>query len=257
MVAEKKKYVLDVWATARAKFISLTYRERDKETRKVLNGEDRLEDRLQARMRQLGLNPLQVAEEARVGRSYVYDILRGHSLHPTSEKLTRVAEVLRVDLPWLLHGEGEVEGELPSIEDPRYVPIRAVTVTASMGGGHEVVDEGLEGEPYHFLETWIRDDLKAIPRELRVMHVEGDSMEPTLLDGDVTLIDLTRISPTPPGIFVLFDGFGLVAKRLEHIPNSDPPTVRIVSDNPRYSAYERTAEEIRVIGRIRWFAREI
>jgi hypothetical protein len=27
---------------------------------------------------------------------------------------------------------------------------------------------------------------------------------------------------------------GLVAKRLEHIPNSDPPRVRIVSDNPLY-----------------------
>ena len=34
------------------------------------------------------------------------------------------------------------------------------------------------------------------------------------------------------------DGIGLVAKRLEHIPNSDPPRVRTISDN-------------------RWFAREM
>jgi hypothetical protein len=71
----------------------------------------------------------------------------------------------------------------------------------------------------------------------------------------------TRISPvwrlSPPGIFVLDDGMGLVAKRLEHIPNSDPPAVRVISDNPLYPAYERTADEIRIIGRIRWFAREI
>jgi hypothetical protein len=63
--------------------------------------------------------------------------------------------------------------------------------------------------------------------------------------------------PTPPGIFVLDDGMGLVAKRLEHIPNSDPPAVRVISDNKLYPEYERTAEEIRIIGRIRWFAREI
>ena len=50
---------------------------------------------------------------------------------------------------------------------------------------------------------------------------------------------------------------GLVAKRLEHIPNSDPPVVRIISDNPRYGAYDRTAEEVSIIGRLRWFAREI
>jgi phage repressor protein C with HTH and peptisase S24 domain len=56
---------------------------------------------------------------------------------------------------------------------------------------------------------------------------------------------------------VLDDGMGLVAKRLEHIPNSDPPAVRVISDNKLYPEYERTAEEIRIIGRIRWFAREI
>ena len=74
---------------------------------------------------------------------------------------------------------------------------------------------------------------------------------------DAVLVDMTRQLPNPPGIFVLDDGMGLVAKRLEHIPNSDPPAVRVISDNKRYLEYERTAEEIRIIGRIRWFAREI
>jgi hypothetical protein len=75
--------------------------------------------------------------------------------------------------------------------------------------------------------------------------------------GDAVLVDMTRQLPNPPGIFVLDDGMGLVAKRLEHIPNSDPPAVRVISDNKLYPEYERTAEEIRIIGRIRWFAREI
>jgi hypothetical protein len=48
---------------------------------------------------------------------------------------------------------------------------------------------------------------------------------------------------------------GLVAKRLEHIPNSDPPRVRIISDNAFYAPYEGTG--VNIIGRIRWFAREI
>jgi hypothetical protein len=39
------------------------------------------------------------------------------------------------------------------------------------------------------------------------------------------LVDLGRRAPTPPGVFVLYDGMGLVAKRVEHIPNSDPPRV--------------------------------
>lgn len=89
------------------------------------------------------------------------------------------------------------------------------------------------------------------------MKVEGDSMEPTLFDGDTVLVDLDLKAPNPSGIFVLDDGIGLVAKRLQHVPNSDPPAVRVISDNKHYPKYERTADEIVIIGRIRWFAREI
>lgn len=126
-----------------------------------------------------------------------------------------------------------------------------------MGGGNAVVDEEENGKPYHFQRSWIARDLKANPANLRIMHVEGDSMMPTLHSGDAVLLDLSRRSPTPPGIFVLFDGMGLVAKRLEHIPNHNPPKVRVISDNALYKPYERTAEEVNIIGRIRWFAREI
>ena len=78
----------------------------------------------------------------------------------------------------------------------------------------------------------------------------------TLRNGGIVLVDLARRAPTPPGIFVLHDGIGLVAKRLDHIPNSEPPRVRILPDNPLYAPYDGTPEEVNIIGRIRWFARE-
>jgi hypothetical protein len=53
------------------------------------------------------------------------------------------------------------------------------------------------------------------------------------------------------------DGIGLVAKRLDHITNSDPPRVRIISDNPLYKPYEGGGDEVNIIGRIRWFARDM
>jgi hypothetical protein len=57
--------------------------------------------------------------------------------------------------------------------------------------------------------------------------------------------------------FLESTGMGLVAKRLEHIPNSDPPRVRIISDKPLYKPYEGNGEEVNIIGRIRWFARKM
>ena len=216
-------------------------------------------DRLRARSRQLSMTAGRVAELAGINRSFVYDIMRGRSENPNLEKLDQVAQALNVERNWLLHGIGDVDGESPIMEDPMeaFVSVPSVEVTASMGGGNLVTDEVENGEPYNFQRSWIVHDLKADPANLRIMHVEGDSMMPTLHSGDVVLVDLARRSPTPPGIFVLFDGMGLVAKRLEHIPNNDPPKVRVISDNTFYSPYERTADEVSIIGRIRWFAREI
>ena len=219
-----------------------------------------LADRLRARSDQLGLAPAHVAEMAGVNRSFVYDILRGRSARPGIDRLADIARVLKVERDWLIHGIGEVEGPSPFVENPddAFVAIAHATPRPSMGGGAVVTEDGdTPGRAYHFRQSWIRHKLKASPVHLRIMHVEGDSMAPTLLGGDAVLVDMTRLLPNPPGIFVLDDGMGLVAKRLEHIPNSDPPAVRVISDNKLYPEYERTAEEIRIIGRIRWFAREI
>ena len=68
-----------------------------------------LADRLRARCEQLSLNAGQVAELAGINRSFVYDIMRGRSEHPNLERLDRVAQVLKVERRWLLHGLGEVE----------------------------------------------------------------------------------------------------------------------------------------------------
>lgn len=50
---------------------------------------------------------------------------------------------------------------------------------------------------------------------------------------------------------------GLVAKRIEHMPHSDPPKVAIKSRNLEYASYERIAEEIRMVGRAVWVARRL
>ena len=46
-----------------------------------------------------------------------------------------------------------------------------------------------DGRPYHFQRSWIRHKLRSTPADLRIMHVEGDSMMPTLHHGDIVLVD--------------------------------------------------------------------
>lgn len=218
-----------------------------------------MHERLRARIRQLGMSVADVAREAGVNRSFVYDILRGRSQVPNLDKLTRIAQVVKVELEWLLSGKGRVEGDDPITEDYHndFVAIQYAAARPSMGGGAIVEEEDRVGRDFHFRRAWIRNRLKAAPSMMRVMDVQGDSMIPTLKDGDVVLVDMNQRSPVPPGIFVLHDGMGLVAKRLEYVPVSEPPRVRIISDNQQYSPYECTAEEVNIVGRVRWYGREM
>ena len=216
-----------------------------------------MHERLRARIRQLGMSVADVARAAGVNRSFVYDILRGRSQVPNLEKLTGIAQVVKVDLEWLLSGKGRVEGDDPITEDYKndFVAIQYASARPSMGGGAIVEDEHGVGRDFHFRRSWIRDRLKAAPSMMRVMGVKGDSMTPTLQDGDVVLVDMNQRSPVPPGVFVLHDGMGLVAKRLEYVPMSEPSRVRIISDNQQYSTYECTSEEVNIVGRVRWYGR--
>ena len=82
-------------------------------------------------------------------------------------------------------------------------------------------------------------------------------MEPLLSSGDRVLVDVGRKAPVPPGIFVIWDGMGLVAKRLEHLPHSNPPRLMVRSPNPQYGDHERPAGEIRVVGRVLWVGKKL
>jgi hypothetical protein len=54
-----------------------------------------------------------------------------------------------------------------------------------------------------------------------------------------------------------WDGMGVVAKGVEHLPHSEPPKVIIKSLNPEYQNYERDAEEVNIVGRVIWAAKRL
>jgi phage repressor protein C with HTH and peptisase S24 domain len=100
-------------------------------------------------------------------------------------------------------------------------------------------------------------ELKIKPTTAKIIEVLGDSMEPTLRSGDRVLVDMADRCPSPPGVFALWDGFGIVVKRIEHLLRSDPPRLRITSDNPHHTTYDLTSDEVNIIGRIVWIGRRI
>ncbi len=106
-------------------------------------------------------------------------------------------------------------------------------------------------------DDYLSTEIRTSPQFARMIAVEGDSMSPTLQSGDRVLVDTRRRVPSPPGVFAIWDGLGVVVKRIELIQGSDPPSVRIISDNEKHAPYERTAEEAAIIGRVVWFGRRL
>ena len=138
-----------------------------------------------------------------------------------------------------------------------YSVVPEIDVRAAAGAGAWNEESEEVKEAWLFADPLIRHEFRAKPGDLRMITVDGDSMEPLLSSGDRIMIDVSRQAPSPPGIFVIWDGLGLVTKRIEHVPNSDPPRVVLKSLNPQYDSYERSADEIRIVGRAVWVSKRL
>lgn len=218
-------------------------------------------DEIERRMALLSTNPKKLARNAGVGETYVRDLLTGRSRNPTIDKLQKIAGALgcTVDDLERSFAEGAPKADLPAVVQSApagYAAVAFLSSRAGMGGG-QMVDSSIYGEPKYFEESFIQHDLRASPADLIVVQVEGQSMEPMLQNGDTVIVDRRKCSVIEPGIFVLFDGDGVVCKWVERVHGADEPTIRIKSENSRFSDYEVLAESCQIVGRVVWFARRL
>lgn len=139
---------------------------------------------------------------------------------------------------------------LPFDDDGAMAHVRELDIRAAAGGGAVNEPDQTRVGKWGFPAAWLRHEARAEPEHLAIITIEGDSMEPLLYSGDKAIVDRSKTAPSPPGIFAIHDGFGLVAKKVEAVPNSDPVMVKLTSANPSYSAYERTLDEVHIAGRI-------
>ncbi len=237
-----------------------------------------LSDRIKAARDAKGLSQAALGKLIGVSRVAVTQWESGETA-PTHGKLPVIADALGVSVSDLLSDDAPLPPPRPSRPAPSPIArIPEIDVRGGMGGGGVVAyyrngndasgcpatDEF--GNPVTIDDvktTWdlpsdyVRHELRILPSKAYLIEVKGDSMSPTLESGDRVMIDTADVVPTPGGVFAVWDGLGLVVKRIEHVPNSDPPTVRIISDNPHHSTYERTLDEARIVGRAVWFGRRM
>ncbi len=211
---------------------------------------DRIAREISKRMDALNLNPLSTAKKAKLGDDAIRDILRGKNANPSLSTLTKIAKALGCAV-------ADLTGERSAPSKAASIVVHELEVHAAAGMGTDGDSVILANEEagaivgtFTFPVAGFREMVPGLPENVRIIAVRGDSMQPTLFPGQRVMVDIGDKLPSPPGIFVVWDGLALVIKRVELVVGSEPARVRLTSDNQRYQAYERTLDEAHINGRI-------
>jgi phage repressor protein C with HTH and peptisase S24 domain len=131
-----------------------------------------------------------------------------------------------------------------------YTLVDCYQVFASAGFGATVSDE-LKTDPMAFRTDWLKKEGLA-PERLAVIRAKGDSMEPTISNNDIILVNLCNGDALRDGLYVLRIGDSLLVKRLQFDPFGG---FKIISDNPGYETQVVTKDQrpdVHIVGRVAW-----
>lgn len=124
--------------------------------------------------------------------------------------------------------------------------IDIINVSACCGNGQETFSEKTCGHVSIPLE-----ELKSItnisPNNIKLIKATGDSMDPTIKDGDMVWIDTGNNFISSDGIYLLRMPTGLAIKRIQ---TELTGAIAIKSDNDKYSNTTANVGEINVIGKV-------
>lgn len=188
-----------------------------------------------------------------IGRNAAYIqqyIKRGTPAYLDERDRRILADYLGVDEQLLDAGNGSIPGR------PTLLIVPRLDVLASAGPG--AAAPGLEATlgHYGFDRTWLQQISGGKSESLSIVRVKGDSMAPTLLDGDDILVDrLDGNARVREGIYVLDRDDTLLVKRVGLGPSAG--RLHITSDNPAYPSWpDCNAAEVRLVGRVVWSGRQ-
>lgn len=215
-------------------------------------------NRINDRLDELGISARKASVEATGNPDLLRNLLSGKARNLRSDNLQRLAAVLKVTPQWILSGSDKVQTSPPD----KHSQLPEIDVRGGAGGGGMVAtsyatdEDGNNVEIENVVATWsvppayLRGELRVDPKAIHIIEVLGDSMTPSLNSGDRVFIDTRHTAPSPPGIYALHDGIGVIIKRIQLVPGTDPQRVLVISDNTSHRENELTLEEAHIIGRV-------
>lgn len=91
---------------------------------------------------------------------------------------------------------------------------------------------------------------KAPSDQVKIFEVKEAVMGPDYRQGEHVLVDQTENAPSPPGVFVVSDGYGHLLRQCEMIMGSSPPAVRISARDEDFISQTIALRDIQIVGRV-------
>lgn len=208
-------------------------------------------DRIIQRMNELGLKQADLVTRLNVSKGAVSKWVSGLNT-PNSTILPQLADALETTPSWLINGTQKLKNEVSIISVEAWdsdtpVEIDEIEIpffkdfSFACGSGSIGVAMASEKRKLRMSKLTLRN--RAIEQRNAIATLaSGDSMTPTIKDGDTIYIDLGRKTIKDGKMFALCHGGLFMAKRLYNLPMGG---VRIVSDNAaEYPEIHLTAEKI-------------
>lgn len=197
---------------------------------------------IKKRRKELGLTLKQVAEQLGVSESLISRYESKDVKNMGIDKITPLAKVLKCTPAYLMGWEEKIEKSNAVILDKSqfiYVPVYG---KASAGNG------------YINMETVLYDKLIHIngySHDSFLIEVSGDSMEPTILDGEYVLVDPTSIEICEGKIYVITYNGETFIKMIEK--HEEDGIVLLKSINQKYRdkiIKKEEFESVKIEGRV-------
>ncbi|HIJ83940.1 MAG: Prophage MuSo1, transcriptional regulator, Cro/CI family [Magnetococcales bacterium] len=199
-----------------------------------------------------------VARRAQTSRSYLSQIMGSRGRRNIGDLLARrLEDAFNKPRGWMDTPDTDEEN-CESFPDfgSEFSMIPRLEVLASLGTGTAAPEEDNIKGYLAFKNVWLQKR-RLNPRFLTVIDAIGDSMVPTINDGDVLLVDLRQKEPQDNRIFVLRLDNQLYAKRLHTRPNQE---IEVQSDNPQTPPFPVAlgrSQGVDIIGRVVWAGRDM
>ena len=160
------------------------------------------------------------------------------------EEILEFCALKKISVNWLFFDQAV---DMLKEETEKFFQVRYFSdIRASAGGGAYGFDEE-ESEMMSIDKTIMHNMVGMGNTELEAIHVDGESMEPTLQDGSIVFVDRTQTNINKDGIFIASTTTGLFIKRIRQRADG---MVELISDNKMYSPELIAPDEVTIVGKV-------